>query len=68
MFQASRQNDIDATRDSNGDHLSNERTSDMKDGRARIVDPPRYEEVGISGFPSMVLILCFGTLFRDICF
>ena len=29
--------------------------SDEKDGRARIVDPPRYEEVGISGFPIMVI-------------
>ena len=26
-----------------------------KDGRARIVDPPRYEEVGISGLSAAVM-------------
>jgi len=42
--RVSRQNDVDATVNSNDDK------ADKKDGRARIVDPPRYEEVGISGF------------------
>jgi len=47
--RASRQHDVESTEQENGDNLS----SDEKDGRARIVDPPRYEEVGISGFPIM---------------
>merc|ERR1712080_391913 len=47
--RASRQHDVELTEQENGDNLS----SDEKDGRARIVDPPRYEEVGISGFPIM---------------
>lgn len=42
--RASRQNDVESTAKEN---------SDEKDGRARIIDPPRYEEVGISGFPIM---------------
>ena len=42
---------MESTEQENGDNLF----SDEKDGRARIVDPPRYEEVGISGFPIMVM-------------
>ena len=30
-------------------------TVDEKDGRARIVDPPRYEEVGITGLMAAVM-------------
>jgi len=47
--RASRQNYVESTEKGNSDNLSN----DDKDGRARIVDPPRYEEVGISGLPLM---------------
>ena len=32
-------------------------TADEKDGRARIVDPPRYEEVGISGLMAAVIAM-----------
>ena len=30
---------------------------DEKDGRARIVDPPRYEEVGITGLLASVMTI-----------
>ena len=32
-------------------------TVDEKDGRARIVDPPRYEEVGITGLLAAVMTI-----------
>ena len=54
IIKASRKNDNDITTPLNGEHQANELIANTKDGRARIVDPPRYEEVGISGFPSMV--------------
>ena len=46
-MQASRQNNLSEEAD---DHKEN-----VKDGRARIGPPPRYEEVGISGLPILVL-------------
>lgn len=49
--RASRQNEVDATLTENSNIQIKDGSSDVKDGRARIVDPPRYEEVGISGLP-----------------
>ena len=46
-MQASRQNNLSEE--------SNDHKEKVKDGRARIGPPPRYEEVGISGLPILVI-------------
>ena len=45
--QVSRQNSLEETNTGNKENV--------KDGRARIAPPPRYEEVGISGLPILVI-------------
>ena len=47
-MQASRQNNLSEESD---DHKES-----VKGGRARIGPPPRYEEVGISGLPILVIM------------
>ena len=48
--QVSRQNDFGFTTSFKGyEHVFNNHSVGVKDGRARIPIPPRYKEVGISG-------------------
>ena len=49
----------DDTIDLNRAKRDDRATGDEKDGRARIVDPPRYEEVGITGLLAAVMTIIF---------
>ena len=56
--------DDDDTIDLNRAKRDDRATVDEKDGRARIVDPPRYEEVGITGLLAAVMTIIVILKFR----
>ena len=61
--------DDDSTIDLNRVKRGDRATANEKDGRARIVDPPRYEEVGITGLMAavmtMIIVFKFKKKLRD---